>query len=189
MLGCLVALSSLDNAVTWVSDNRMVISPDKTKMIISMTKELRATRHPNISISVSVNGTNITATSSEKLLGVIISQDLSWAPHLWGETWRPKGNHPGLIPTLIQRLALLRHLSRFSSRAKMKAFLPAMISSKIRYALPLIGSVWGLGGYSAQEPQKVAFTKHDMTRLQSIQRSAIMMTLPPSPDMQHKPTI
>ena len=178
----------VNNAVTWLEDNKMVISPDKSKFIISMTNEQRAIRHPNLSISINVNNTTITATPSEKLLGVVISQDMTWTPYLWGEVWRNKNNHLSLVPILLQRLALLRHLGRFSSRAKMKTFVPAMITSKLRYALPLIGSMWGLGGYCNQEPQKTSFRKQDITRLQSIQRTALIMTLPPSPHPQYMPT-
>ena len=68
----------VDNAVTWLADNKMIISPAKTKLIISMTRELRAARHTNTNITVKVNDTIITATPSEKLLGVVISQDMSW---------------------------------------------------------------------------------------------------------------
>ena len=179
----------VDNAVLWLKDNKMVISPEKTKLLISMTKELRAVRHPNIDISITVDSKVISPTPSEKLLGIVICQDMTWIPHLWGETWRPKDNHPGLIPSLLQRLGLLRHLSRFSSRPKMKSFVPAMIISRILYALPLTGSLWGIGGYSTNEPQKTCFRKQDIIRLQTIQRSALLLTLPPSPNQHYVPTL
>ena len=70
----------------------------------------------------------------------------------------------------------------------MRSFVPAMIPSRIRYALPLIGSMWGLGNYTSHEPQKTSFRKQDITRLQSIQRTALIMTLPPSPQLQYRPT-
>lgn len=179
----------INNAVTWLADNKMVIAPDKSKLILSMTRELRAVRHPNLNISIQVNNTTIPATPSEKLLGIVISQDLSWTPYLWGEVWRQKNNHQGLVPTLIQRLALLCHLEKYSSKAMMRSFVPAMIISKITYALPLIGSLLGLGGYNTLEPQKTSFRKQDILRLQSIQRTAMIMTLPTSPHLQNQPTI
>ena len=157
------------NAANWLADNMMIISLEKSKLIVSMTRELRAARHPNTNISININGTIIAATPSEKLLGITISQDMSWGPYLWGETWRTEKNHKGLIPALLQRLALLRHLTPYTSKNKMRSFVPALLISKIRYALPLYGSVWGLGGYKDQEPQKSSFTKYDISRLQSIQ--------------------
>ena len=66
--------------------------------------------------------------------------------------------------------------------------MPALLTSRIRYALPLYGSVWGLGGYMDQEPQKSSFTKYDITRLQSLQRKAALMTLPSNPELQYLPT-
>ena len=178
----------IDNATNWLADNMMIISPEKSKLIVSMTRELRAARHPNINISININGTVIPATPSEKLLGITISQDMTWGPYLWGETWRNENNHKGLIPALLQRLALLRHLTPYSSKTKMRSFVPALLTSKIRYALPLYGSVWGLGGYNDQEPQKSSFTKYDISRIQSIQRKAAIMTLPTNPDLQCLPT-
>ena len=178
----------VDNATTWLSDNKMVISPSKTKLMVSMTKELRATRHYNLSINIKVNNLIISPTPSEKLLGVTLNQDMTWATYLWGETWRQTNNQQGLVPILLQRLALLKHLSRLSSKSKMLSFIPALFTSKIRYALPLIGSMWGLGGYTTQEPQKVAFTKNDITRLQSLQRSAATLALPHDPDRYKQST-
>ena len=154
-----------------------------------MTKELRAIRHHNLDISITVDSKVIPPTPSEKLLGIVISQDMTWTPHLWGETWRPKDNHPGLIPSLLQCLGLLRHLGRFSSKPKMKSFVPAMITSRVLYALPLTGSLWGIGGYSTQEPQKTCFRKQDIIRLQTIQRAALLLTLPPSQNLHYTPTL
>ena len=178
----------VDNAVEWLTENMMIISPDKSKLIVSMTRELRAARHPNLAITININGTVIPATPSEKLLGITISQDMTWGPYLWGETWRNEKNEKGLIPSLLQRLALLRHLIPYSSKTKMRSFVPALLISKIRYALPLYGSIWGLSGYNVQEPQKSSFTKYDISRLQSIQRKAALMTLPSNTDLQCLPT-
>ena len=101
----------VNNAVTWLEDNKMVISPDKSKFIISMTNEQRAIRHPNLSISINVNNTTITATPSEKLLGVVISQDMTWTPFLWGggglaEQEQPPEPRPHPTPTASSTTSL-----------------------------------------------------------------------------------
>ena len=63
-----------------------------------------------------------------------------------------------------------------------------MINSKIRYALPLVGSVWGIEGYVPQEPKKTCFTKHDLLQLQSCQRKAALLINPDTKTMEITPT-
>ena len=70
----------------------MVVAPTKTKLLISCSKELKAKRYQNINIELKIADNTIRPTPSEKLLGVIISEDLTWTPYLWGESWRDKGN-------------------------------------------------------------------------------------------------
>ena len=84
----------VDNAVGWLKDNHMVISPDKTKLIISMTPKLRASRHQNMNFGINIDNQIILPTESEKLLGVIINQDITWSHHIWGESWREEKKSP-----------------------------------------------------------------------------------------------
>lgn len=60
----------------------------------------------------------------------------------------------------------------------MRNFIPALLTSKIRYALPLYGCLWGIGGYNQTEPKKLSFTKNDLYSSQSIQRSAAILVHP-----------
>ena len=168
----------IDNTASWLADNRMVIAPQKTKLVISATSQLRAARHNNLQLSVQVGDQIIYPTSSEKLLGVVVSEDLTWGPHLWGEMWREEKNWVGVIPQLIQRVGILKYLARLSSRQKLRGFIPGMFTSKILYALPLVGSMWALGGYKEREPQKSAFTKSDLQKMQSLQRQAALLLQP-----------
>ena len=177
----------IDNMVSWLNDNRMVVSPSKTKLILSCTKELRSKRYDGINFSIEVNNHTIHPTNSEKLLGVIISQDITWAAYLWGENWRDSGNWPGLIPTLTRRLGLLKHLARLCSKKKMKEFIPGIFTSRLRYALPLIGSVWGIDSHMCREPHKYSFTKNDLLALQSLQRQ-IALLVSENPDNFHQST-
>ena len=170
----------VDRVADWLVDNKMVLEPTKTKMIISMTKELRSRRFPNMDISIKVSNETILPTPSEKLLGVLISEDMTWQKYLWGETWREEKNWAGVIPQLIQRLAMLRYLGRVTSVVKMRMLIPGILLSKIQYALPLVGSMWGISGYSVSEPMKICFTKADLYKIQSIQRQAAILMLPPS---------
>ena len=176
------------NAVSWLKDNHMVISPDKTKLIVAMTPELRASKFRNLDFNITIDNKIIQPTESEKLFGVIIKQDITWSHHIWGESWRNEKNNPGLMTQLIQRLGLIKHLARHSSRRKMRNFIPALITSKIRYALPLYGCIWGLEGYNSSEPRKLSFTKNDLSKIQHIQRSAALLISPINDSSFNNPT-
>ena len=178
-----------DNTVSWLQDNMMVVAPQKTKLLVSGNSGLRAERCSGIDLSIYVGGLKVTATESEKLLGVVFSEDLTWSHHLWGEKWRHKNNAQGTIPQLIKRLGLIKHLGRVSSHHKMRSFVPGIFVSKMQYALPLTASIWGLQHYADYERKKISCTKHDMLKMQSLQRQAAALLCQPSPLGPLQPTV
>lgn len=111
----------VDNSVSWLDDNRMSTSPSKSKLLITMTKELRAMRHNNLDITIKIHYLTIKPTYSEKLLGILVNQDMTWNTHLWGESWREEKNQPGLIQTLLRRLSLIRYLAKRISKKYLKS--------------------------------------------------------------------
>lgn len=155
-----------DNATDWSRENQMIISPDKTKLILAMTPNLRAHKPSTNGFKIAIDDMEIFPTEIEKLLGVIINQDLTWSHHLLGETWRAQNNSPGVIHQLLKRLGIIKYRARSSSHQKLRSFIPALIISKIRYALPVYGCLWDLGGYQPHEPKKINFTKHNISKLQ-----------------------
>ena len=62
-----------------------------------------------------VDGQRIEETESEKLLGVIINNKLSWKDHLYGDK-----DNPGLVSQLKQRVGTLRRLSKYMSKERLK---------------------------------------------------------------------
>ena len=177
-----------DNIVSWLRDNKMVIAPTKTKLIVTATDKLRAERLTNINLSITLGGQRIQATPSERLLGVTISEDLTWTPHLWGEAWRESGNIPGVIPELLKRLGLIKHLGRLSSKNKMKTFVPGLFLSKLTYALPVFATIWGLSEYTETEHKKISCTKEHMLKLQTLHRQAALLLCPPELQVPLAPT-
>ena len=167
-----------DNLTQWLSDNRMVIAPKKTKLIITATSQLRAARAEGYDFSVTVGDTVTHATPSERLLGVTVSKDLTWLPHYWGENWRQSGNIQGVIPDLLRRVGTLRYLARVTSREKMASLVPGMFNSKLSYALHLTASVHGLLEYSEHELKKTSCPKGVLVKLQSSQRQAAALLVP-----------
>ena len=95
-----------DCSANWLADNWMCVSGDKSKLLIMGTKKLRASKLGE-PFKMVVDNREVKETKSEKLLGVIINNELTWKEHLHGETWRENGeNSPGLIAQLGQRLII-----------------------------------------------------------------------------------
>ena len=88
-------------STAWVDDNNMACAGDKTKLIIIGTRQLRASKliqNSNES-KIRVCGSEVEATESEKLLGLIVNNQLTWKHYLVGESWResPADNYSGLF--------------------------------------------------------------------------------------------
>ena len=177
-----------NNLTNWLEDNRMVIAPTKTKLIVTANQHLRQARAQGVNFTVQVLGKTIHATPSERVLGMTVSQDLTWLPHFWGESWREKGNITGVIPELIKRVGLLRYLGRHTSKSKMKTLVPGIFSSKLMYALQLTSSIWGINEYVEQDLNKISCPKQTMLKLQSCQRKALALLVPETPLTYDLPT-
>ena len=136
-----------DRSTSWVEDNKMACAGDKTKLLVIGTKQLRTSRlnEPNEKLKINVCGIDIESTESEKLLGLIVNNELTWKHHLYGEAWRTpeKDNLPGLIPQLSQRVGMLRRLANLVPKPRFKMLCQGIFDSKILYCLQVFGHVWG----------------------------------------------
>ena len=70
----------------WIRDNNMVCSGAKTKLLIMGTRRQRnrMLAANNRLIQVNICGKVVKESSDEKLLGTVISNDLTWKTHLYG---------------------------------------------------------------------------------------------------------
>ena len=105
-----------DLSVNWLKDNRMCVAGDKSKLLISGTRQLKDKKvlQP---IEIRVDGKMVQETRSEKLLGIVINSEMTWKDHLYGESWREVDqNSPGLIPQLSQRIGILKKLGKHVSK-------------------------------------------------------------------------
>ena len=92
----------------------MACAGDKTKLIVIGTKKLRSNKlfedDVERKLKVEVDGKEVEASFSEKLLGLIVNCELTWKDYLYGESWRSQDNFPGLLPQLSQRVGMLARL-------------------------------------------------------------------------------
>ena len=66
----------VNNMVSWLKDNRLCVTGDKSKLLIVGHPELKAARLTE-KLAIEVDGQRIEETDCEKLLGVIINNRLS----------------------------------------------------------------------------------------------------------------
>ena len=73
--------NSLDNLIDWTEMNHMALHPDKTKFMLITTWQKRRNIvsffHP-----LTVQGITIEEVQKQRVLGVIIDNNLSWTPHV-----------------------------------------------------------------------------------------------------------
>ena len=167
-----------DLSCSWLKDNRMSVAGEKSKLLIVGTSELRKRKIGNQLHSIQVDGKRVEETNSEKLLGVIINNKMTWNEHLHGEDWRTKEeNNQGLIPQLSKRLGILRKLSYHSSTKKLRMLASGLFYSKLSYCLPLYTATWGLDSYKVTNTRFSTYTKEDNRQLQVLQNQLCRLLL------------
>ena len=123
----------------------MVVAGEKCKLLVLATIERRAAEHLDSEMKISVDGEEVVESSSEKLLGVVLNNHLTWKYHLYGDK-----DNKGLISQLSQRLGMLNRLSRYMSKEKLKYFSNGIFYSKLNYCLPVFGNIFGLDNYKQE---------------------------------------
>ena len=166
-----------DRSTEWVSDNRMVCSGEKTKLLIIGTPQLRKSRllDRDISIQINVCGMNVKESKSEKLLGLVVNNQLTWTEYLYGESWREEGNAKGLIPQLSQRVGLLRRIGHLMPKQRFNTVCQGIFNSKMIYCLQVVGNVWGMETTDEVNRRYSAFTKEDNRKMQTLQNKVIRL--------------
>ena len=124
------------NVVTsWFSKNKMVCGGDKTKLLVLGTRENRYHKIEKKEIVPQLNicGKIIKESKSEKLLGILINNTLTWKTQLYGDS-----DNPGLLPTLSKRVGVLTKLRKHMSNSKFKQVSAGLFQSKLTYGI----TVW-----------------------------------------------
>ena len=148
----------------WLADNRLCVAEDKTKLMVIATKKLKEVRHKNSDMEINLNGEIIKESKSQKLLGVVINNELTWKNHLYGDE-----ENMGLIPQLNKRAGMVKRLAKYVDKSKLKCFVSSIFYSKLNYCLPVFGNIFRLGGYNDTNKRSTIFTKRDNHNLQVLQ--------------------
>ena len=109
-------------------------------------------------MNVNIGNVKVNRQSAAKLLGMKFEDNLKWSEHFHG-----KG---GVIPSLNQRLFLLRRLKSQLNKQSLRKVAEAIFTSKIRYGLQLLGKV----RVKINDPKQ-----GDLDSIQKIQNKLIRM--------------
>ena len=151
------------NSASWLTDNRLCVAGEKSKLLVIGTRKLRNQKLLQ-RMKIQVEGKEIVETDSEKLLGVVINNELTWKNHLYGDE-----ENEGLVPQLSKRIGILKKLSTKMSLEKLKLFASGIFYSKLSYCLPVFGNVFGLDKYKETNSRYTSYTTSDNNKLQVLQ--------------------
>ena len=159
-----------DRSADWVTDNKLVCSGQKTKLLIMGTAALRQSRitSKNITFKITVAGHEVMETESEKLLGMIINNRLTWHDHLYGNE-----EHTGLVTKLSQRAGIICKLSHMMPKDRLRTIAEGIFFSILTYGIQVYGGVWGLDNLSTVDTRTRSFTKDDNHNLQVIMNKVL----------------
>ena len=113
------------NILKYMAINRLAANEEKTHIMIVKRGAQSTQNH-----AVTIGDKEVKATETEKLLGIIVSDDLTWKPHI-----------DRLVRDLNHRIFKLRILSNHIPRKHLKTVADGIFMSKLRYGLALFGPV------------------------------------------------
>ena len=160
-----------------MGDNCMVCSGEKTKLLIVTSQEIRRSRlePAGKQLQVEVCGKTVVESDDEKLLGIIVSKDLRWKTHLYGNNKTGDDKIKGLIPKLAQRVGILTKLSKVMPQRNFNNICEGIFTSSLRYCLQVFGNVWCDNDMDENNRRFSAFTKEDNRKLQVLENKVLRL--------------
>ena len=160
----------VDNTVDWLKDNKMCVAGGKSKFMVVGTQRFRFANQAE-NLSINVDGAQIEESMSEKLLGLVVNNRLTWKEYLYGDN-----ENNGLISQLKQRVGVLRKLSSFMPKQSLRMVTNGIFYSKLLYCIIVFGNVVGIDEY--KDSNRIAgMTVQDCNKLQVLQNSVMRLLL------------
>lgn len=115
----------------YMAMNKLKLNSSKTHLMIIRTREAHR-RDGNLGIELSTGNEDIRPSECERLLGVVVSQDLRWDQHI-------RLHNNSLIKNLTVRLNALLKISEFTSFKIRKMIAEGIFTSCLIYSIQLWG--------------------------------------------------
>ena len=136
--------------------------------MVSSTKSLR--RVHNTPVEIEIKGKTVEKSMSEKILGVIMSNDLTWRHHFYGEPEKVKEDRSeGLLTALSKRIGIFRGVVKYAKGVNLRTLANGLFYSKLSYSLPLFAEVWIKEPYRYKPDSRKYKTKEEYRKLQVLQ--------------------
>ena len=87
-----MAQNIANDTTSWFLKNDMVVSGEKSKLMTIGTQQNKLSKIVEGGIhhlGIVMDGKAVNVSSSEKLLGIVVNDKLSWKNHLYGDTSNP----------------------------------------------------------------------------------------------------
>ena len=160
-----------DESTAWVADNKLVCSGAKTKLLVVGTKELRRAKVDRC-MEINVAGHRVKESNSERLLGVIVNNNMTWQNHIYGDS-----QNAGLLAKLEQRSAMIKKLSSVMPAPRLKQIAQGIFFSLLDYCIEVYGNTWGLDTLDVNSRHSSAFRQEDCKRLQVVVNKVLRILL------------
>jgi hypothetical protein len=119
-----------NHIANYFTDNRLKVNDDKTHLLVMMTKQKR--KHMHIDVQINTPTEVITASTSERLLGIQIHEGMKWREYIID-------TENSLLKSLNTRINALKMLKRTASFRTRLMVANGIFGSKMLYGLPLFG--------------------------------------------------
>ena len=136
---------------------------------------MRDSRLADRKLQVRVGNQTIEESNNEKLLGITMSNNMTWHSLLYGNKLTGSEKEIGLLKQLSQRIGMLKQLNKYMSKAQLKTTCDGIFTSKLLYCLPLFCNVWGIRNMDDTDRRFTALTKEDMRKLQVLQNRVLRL--------------
>ena len=159
-----------NRSADWAIDNKMVCAGNKTKLLIIGTEGLRKSRFQDQKMQINVCGISVQDTDSERLLGLVLNNNLTWKDYLYGES-----NSKGLLSQLSKRVGLLSKIAPLMPVHRFNQVCSGLFYSKLIYCIQVFGTVWDVKSHDESCRRSPAFTQEDNRKLQVIQNKVLRL--------------
>ena len=114
----------------------------------------------NLNLKIKVCDDTIEESISEKLLGLIINNTLTWKHYFYGND-----ENSGLLKELSKRIGILKKIRIYMPDNKIKIIVNGIFNSKMIYCMTVWGGIWGLQTQKNCERRNMGITKEEMRNM------------------------
>ena len=116
----------------YMRNNKLKLNDDKTHLLVMDTGQSKVRVHANRMVEIRTPTENIQPSSSERLLGCWVDDNLKWSEHI-------RDNKENLIKSLNTKLGALKKISKVTSFKNRKMLANGIFLSKLSYLIALWG--------------------------------------------------